>query len=222
MAYTPVWCAPITNPRRHRGRRGRVACRAHHRHHRHRCIRSCRPPPASRASPGSSRPCRAPTCTAATCIGSARRSPIRRPWLRSGRLLRAQQRHRGLPRGQKVVYGPDALVLAPMARKCLRRLSWRGMRASTSTAASTPVTSPTAATTGASSSSRRASTPHSTHRHGRVRLRRARQLERRGRRLASSYDLPGHDPRQRDARHRRRCRRPRRHARRQHGTPVAA
>lgn len=28
----------------------------------------------------------------------------------------------------KVTYGPDALVLAPMARKCLRRLSWKGMR----------------------------------------------------------------------------------------------
>lgn len=31
--------------------------------------------------------------------------------------------------GQIANYGPDALVLSPMARKCLRRLSWRGMRA---------------------------------------------------------------------------------------------
>lgn len=30
--------------------------------------------------------------------------------------------------GQRATMGPDALTLAPMARKCLRRLSWRGVR----------------------------------------------------------------------------------------------
>lgn len=31
--------------------------------------------------------------------------------------------------GATVTHGPDALTLAPIARKCLRRLSWRGVRA---------------------------------------------------------------------------------------------